>query len=120
MKIVTKPPQPEESEFFSDFTGKRFEHDIPEVTLKFSFNYGSKFDDSEITFHLTDMESEGILEVIKKRLSEKSKNILEEYLNKSRKNYNDSFDCRDWNGCDYHGANIELYKYFLNIKEHEE
>jgi hypothetical protein len=119
MKNIIKPQQREEAEIFSDFSGERFEHDIPEVTLKFSFNYGSKFDDSEITFHLTDKESEGILETIKKRLSQKSKDLMETQLNKVSKDYSDSFDCRDWNGCDYYLASMDLFRYFLDLKEND-
>lgn len=114
MKIVTKPMQQEEAEIFSDFSGERFHHDIPEVTIKMSFNYGSKFDDSEIEFHLSDSESKGILELINARLSERTKQVIDERLQKTEKNYEDAFQCRDWNNCDYYLGSIDLYKYFIN------
>ena len=116
MKIVTKPKQEEETEIFSDFSGERFTYDIAEVTVKLTFNYGSKFDDSEIEFHISDLESESILELINTRLSEKTKTIINERLQKTQKNYNDAFQCRDWDNCDYYGANANLYRYFLKIK----
>jgi hypothetical protein len=114
MKIITKPKQREEAEIFSDFSGERFAHDIPEVTLKFEFNYGSKFDDSQIEFHFSDLESKDILELIKIKLSEKTKQLIKGGLKKTEESYNQSFDCRDWDGCDYYAANADLYKYFLD------
>lgn len=114
MKIITKPRQEEEAEIFSDFSGERFQHDIPEVTIKMSFGYGSKFDDSEIEFHLNEEESKDILNLLKSKLSNKTKQIIDERLQKAEKNYDDSFQCRDWHGCDYYAASVDLYKYFLN------
>ena len=117
MKIITKPQQKEEVEIYSDFSGERFHHDIPEVTIKFSFEYGSKYDDSQIEFHLNDNEAKDILELIKAGLSDKTKENIKKCLEKANKEYDECMDFRDWNGCDYHGASIELYKYFLNYGE---
>lgn len=117
MKIITKPQQKEEAEIYSDFSGERFHHDIPEVTIKFSFEYGSKYDDSQIEFHLNENEVKDILELIKAGLSDRTKENIKKCLEKSNKEYDECMDFRDWNGCDYHGASIELYKYFLNHGE---
>ena len=119
MKIITRPRQEEEAEIFSDFSGERFQHDIPEVTIKMSFNYGSKFDDSEIEFHLSDDEAKDILKSIKSRLSDRTKQVIDERLQKAERDYDDSFQCRDWHGCDYYAASIDLYKYLLNYNGEE-
>lgn len=117
MKIVTKPQQKEEIEIYSDFSGERFQYDIPEVTIKFDFEYGSKYDDAQIEFHFSDKEADDILKLIKTNLSEKTKDNIKKYLEESNKKYDECMDFRDWDGCDYYGANIELYKYFLNYGE---
>jgi hypothetical protein len=117
MKIIVKPKQKEEAEFYSDFSGDRFEHDIPEVELKLSFNYGSKFDQSNLEFHFSDSEAMQLLETIKYKLSQKTKEDLNAQLEKLEKNYDDSFDMRSWDSCEYYGNNIELYRYFLGIQE---
>jgi hypothetical protein len=119
MKIITKPRQEEEAEIFSDFSGERFHYDIPEVTIKMSFNYGSKFDDSDIEFHLNEEEADDILNLIKSRLSDKTKQVISERLEKSEKDYEDSFQSRDWNGCDYYIASTNLYRYLLNYNGEE-
>lgn len=120
MKIVTKPKQQEEAEIFSDFSGERFQHDIPEVMIKMSFNYGSKFDDSEIEFHLSDLESKSILELINTRLSERTRRVINERLQKTKKDYDGAFQCRDWDNCDYYLSSINLYKYFINHNRDEQ
>ena len=62
MKKIITPKQHEEASYFSDFTGKPFgDFFHPPVELKLSFNYGSKYDSSEITFHLSDEDIEPIL-----------------------------------------------------------
>lgn len=112
MKNIIKPRQDEEVEIFSDFSGERFMHDIPEVTIKLDFGYGSKFDDSQIEFHLTDEESKDILELIKNRLCDNTKEKMKKETKKAQKDYNDAMDFRDWNDCDYYASKIELHKYF--------
>jgi hypothetical protein len=117
MKIIVKPKQKEEAELYSDFSGDRFEHDIPEVELKLSFNYGSKFDQSSLEFHLSDSDAVELLETIKYKLSKKTKEDLNAKLEKLENNYNESVDVRSWESCDYYGNNIDLYRYLLGIHE---
>jgi hypothetical protein len=57
MKKITKPSEPEEAVYYSDFTGKL----LPEsttfgapITVQIDFNYGSKYDGSKIELHLDD------------------------------------------------------------------
>ena len=81
MKKVIKPITREESEYSSDFSGERFHLDIPDVTIKVSFNYGSRFDDSEIEFHLSDKETEEVLSFIKNKICDKTKDYLRNNAN---------------------------------------
>jgi hypothetical protein len=114
MKKIIKPAQKEEAEVYSDFSGERFNHDIPEVTLKFEFNYGSQFDDSRLEFDLTDKEAKEILDLIKSKLSPKRKELMKNNLEESSTNYEQCMESRDWDGCEYYGNNNLLYKYFLD------
>lgn len=116
MKKIVKPAQKEEAEIYSDFSGERFNHDIPEVTIKFDFNYGSQFDDSRIEFDLTENEAQEILDLIKSKLSQKRKDLMTQELKNTNINYEQCMDSRDWDGCEHYGSNAFLYKYFLNQK----
>jgi hypothetical protein len=114
MKKIVKPAQREEAKVYSDFSGERFPHDIPEVTIKFEFNYGSQFDESKIEFDLTEKEAKEILDLIKSKLSQQRKELMKENLKDSNTNYQQCMEARDWDGCEYYGSNNLLYKYFLN------
>ena len=117
MKIVIEPKQEEKVECYSDFSGDRFEYDIPEVELNISFNYGSKFDEASIELHLKHSEAMELLETVKYKLSPKTKENLNQKLEMLQKNYNDSADSRSWECCDYYGNNIDLYRFLLGIQE---
>jgi len=117
MKVIIKPKQKEEAEFYSDFSGDRFEHDIPEVELNFSFGYGSGFDGSDLNFHLSQFDAMVVLELIKSKLCEKTKNKMKEMLKELENKYNDSIDSRDWGSCEYYGTNSDMLKFFLDIHE---
>ena len=80
MKNIIKPAQKEDAEYYSDFSGERFEHDIPEVEIKFSFEYGSMFDGSSFDIHLSDEETKEILDLIKNKLSNRTKEKLNSNL----------------------------------------
>lgn len=69
MKKILKKARKEKAEYSCDFTGKKFDKFDPEVQIKFSFSYGSRFDGEEIEFHLSDTESVKVLDFIKERLS---------------------------------------------------
>lgn len=114
MKKIIKPLTQEEAECYSDFSGERFHLDIPEATIKISFDYGSQFDDSEIEFHLSDEEVKDVLNFIKTKMSDKTKQHLRE------KYIKDVIDCKskiankDWNAWEQYSSNVALWKYFLN------
>jgi len=115
MKKTIKVKTDEECEYYSDFSGKRFEHDIPEVVLNLEFGYGSPFDDSKCEFHLTHDESVEILQLIKNKISNKTKKVLTESLKKSEKQYESSIKSRDWNSCDFLASEIDMFKFLLTI-----
>jgi len=116
MKKIIKPKTNEESEYYSDFSGERFEHDIPEVLLKFEFGYGSPFDDSNWEFHLSHNESLELLNLIKNKISEKTKQSFSDVLMDSEKQYNYSMEFRDWPSCDFLASKLDMCKFFLNDK----
>jgi len=117
MKIIVKPKQKEEAEYYSDFSGDRFEHDIPEVEMNFSFGYGSKFDDSDLKFHISHFEAMQILELVKSKLSQKTKDKMKETLKESENRYEDSVESRDYDSCEHYGRNSDMYRFFLDINE---
>lgn len=118
MKNIIKPTQKEEAEYYSDFSGERFNHDIPEVEIKFSFEYGSKFDGSSFDVHLSDEEAKEIILLIRSKLSEKTKQKLNDFLEKTEKDYDDCIQFRDWDASDFHASSIGMYRFLLN-KEFE-
>jgi 1,4-alpha-glucan branching enzyme len=113
MKKIIQPKQEEKVEYFSDFSNKSFELFPPDVQIKFEFNYGSKFDGAKIEFHLTDQESENVLDFIRMNLSENKITELKNKLESTEEDYEDNVDARDWQSCDYFHNCIELYKYLL-------
>lgn len=114
MKKIIKPLQKEESEYYCDFSGKKFDNNIPEVELKLSFNYGSKFDDSSIEFHFEEKEINEILLLLRSKLSKRTKKKINSFLKQSENKYEDSIKFREWDSCDYYASNIEFYKFLLN------
>ena len=113
MKKIIQPKKEEKLEYFSDFSNKSFELFLPDVQIKFEFNYGSKFDGAKIEFHLTDQEAEHVLDFIRMNLSKGRINELKNRLKSAEEDYQDNVDARDWQSCDYFHNCIELYKYLL-------
>lgn len=113
MKKITAVAVKEQSKVFSDFSGQRFRYDIPEATLRFDFGYGSSFDDGFIEFHLSDKESKEVLNFIKEKLHKNTKEHFQKMLKKESKNYEESIQFRDYNGCEHYGSSVALYKFFL-------
>lgn len=72
MKKVLKPAEPEETIYYSDFSGTLFEH-CPPVTVKIECDYGSEYDGARVELHLTDTELKHLLVYIKDRLNAESK-----------------------------------------------
>ncbi len=113
MKKIIKPKQEEKVEYFSDFSDKSFKAFHPDVRIKFEFNYGSKFDGAKVEFHLTDQESEHVLDFIRMNLSEGKINELKNKLELAEDDYEDNVSVRDWQSCDHFYNCVELYKYLL-------
>jgi hypothetical protein len=80
MKKILIPKQEEESVYYTDFKGECFGEIEPPITLKISFNYGSKNDGEDVEIHLTDEEFEPVLRLIKDRMCEESKEIIKSIL----------------------------------------
>ena len=88
MKKIIVPEQREEATYFSDFSGQPF-GDLyhPPVTLKLEFNYGSEYDGSEITLHLSDKDIAPILELISSKLNPDVQKILKEAFDENDEEY---------------------------------
>ena len=85
MKKIIQPQVKEQSEYYSDISGKRFDNDIPHVELTMDFGYGSRYDGAKITFHLNHEESMEILETIKSKLSDKTKKTFKKIIKDQEK-----------------------------------
>jgi hypothetical protein len=79
VKKVLKPQEPEESIYYSDFSGKLLKDFVP-VTVKIECDYGSEYDEARIEFHLTDAEFKHLLVNIKDSLSPESKKELKKQI----------------------------------------
>ena len=114
MKKIITPKQHEEATYFSDFTGAPF-GDLyhPPVELKLSFNYGSEYDQSQITFHLSDKDVEPILQLISSKLNPDYKKKLEQDLDENIDNMNDALDAHDPLMCEHYINCNNLYKKLL-------
>ena len=114
MKKVIVPEQKEEANYFSDFSGQPFgELYHPPVTLKLEFNYGSKYDGSEITLHLSDKDIEPILELISSKLNSDFKKNLKNELEENDEQYFNAIEARDPMECEYRISCNNLLKRLL-------
>jgi hypothetical protein len=115
MKKILKPKQIEEAIYFSDFTGQPFDTNFrhPPVELKLSFNYGSEYDQSEITLHLSDRDMEPILDLISTKLNPDFKKSLEVSLDENIDNMHNALDARDPLLCDYYISCNNFFKKLL-------
>jgi hypothetical protein len=80
MKKVLKLSEPEDCVYYSDFTGKLFEHNMVPVTIKIECDYDSKYDEARIELHLTDVEFKNLLVYMKDRLCRESKEELKKQI----------------------------------------
>ena len=117
MKIIKKPYQPEQSEYFNDFTGESFTAFDPDCSLKISFGYGSEFDGAKIQLDLSDQEIKPILEMIREKLCDQTKKHIEQKLSETEDNYDDAMQTRDWSACDLVGNCMSLYRFLLSKNE---
>jgi hypothetical protein len=115
MKKILVPKQLEEATYFSDFTGEPF-GDLfhPPVTLKLEFNYGSKYDSSEITLHLSDKDVEPILDLIKSRLNPDVQKILKEAFQENDEELQNAIEARDPRECELRINNNKLFNKLLD------
>jgi len=114
MKKVIVPKQIEEANYFSDFSGQPFGDLLhPPVTLKLEFNYGSDYDGSEITLHLSDRDVASILELISSKLNPDFKKQLMEELIENDEQYFNAIEARDSLECEYRISCNNLYKKLL-------
>lgn len=120
MKKIIKPAEREEAVHFSDFSGKPFPGCFgPDVTLKLSFNYGSKYDQTDLTLDLTDEDVRPLLALIKRSITEDFKQHLKRKLATQENNYEQSIRFRDWEGCEYTCNNMSFLKELLGLTEQE-
>jgi hypothetical protein len=102
MKKITIPKQHEQATYFSDFTGQPFGLYHPPVELKLSFNYGSEYDQSEITLHLSDKDVAPIMDLIQSKLNPDFKKSLEEDLDENIDKMHEALDAREPLTYDYY------------------
>lgn len=103
MKKILKPKQLEQAAYFSDFTGQPF-GDLfhPPVELKMTFSYGSIYDQSEVTLHLSDKDMEPILDLIQSKLNPDYKKDLRDTLDDNNEELDAAMDSRDPMMCEYY------------------
>ena len=114
MKKILKPKQLEQAAYFSDFTGQPFGGLFhPPVELKMTFNYGSIYDQSEVTLHLSDKDMEPILDLIQSKLNPDYKKDLKDTLDDNNEELDAAMDSRDPMMCEYYISCNSLIKKLL-------
>ena len=115
MKNILKPKQHEEAIYFSDFTGTPFNSNFrhPPIELKITFNYGSIYDGSDVTLHLSDKDMEPILDLISSKLNPDFKKSLQNELEENDEEYFNAIEARDPIECDYRISCNSLIKKLL-------
>ena len=110
MKKVTTPYQQEDAVYYSDFSGRCFGETGPDAELQMTFNYGSKYDGSNLTIHLTDKEAQEVIDYIKSRVTQDFKNHLNKTLEEEKAMIQQSLESRDYIMGQYALNSAELYK----------
>jgi len=116
MKKVIKPAEKEEAVYFSDISGKSFGEFGAPVELKLSFNYGSKYDGTEITFQMDDNDAKPVLDLLKELVTSDFKEASKKFLENHEKSLEDSIQMRDWEYCDRMSDSIQFWRDFLKLK----
>lgn len=84
MKKILKPFSAEKAEYYSDLSNKPF-YEMPPITVKYEFSYGSRLDGTLIEMHFTDEEFLIIYNCFKNKLTKdrtkKLDLILKELIN---------------------------------------
>jgi hypothetical protein len=117
MKEIIEHAKKEKAVYRSDFSDYEFDEGGPDIDLKLSFNYGSKYDGAALSLHLTDSDVECILDIIKSKITDNYKKEMERLLNRYIKQYNEAVDFRDWDHCDCLGNSIDIIKHIIDYKE---
>ena len=110
MKKVLKPATKEEAVYYSDFSGKCFDQHGAPAVLNLEFNYGSKYDTGKITLHLTDKESEEVINFLKQKLNKDCIDTFKKMIYHQEVQYNEAMDFRDWNSCERIACSGDLLK----------
>ena len=116
MKKVFKPAEREEAAYYSDFTGKPLDNCGPNVELKMEFAYGSKYDGSRFTLHLSDEDADQILSFLASKLSSDCRKEIQKNLEQFDARYDDAMDSRAWHECDLLHNNRTVLKKLLNLE----
>jgi hypothetical protein len=74
------------------------------------FNYGSKYDGSKLRFDLDDKDVEGILALLKSKLSNDTKKALKIGCAVLDDKYENSIQSRDWTDCEFFCNEKDLLK----------
>lgn len=75
MKKILKPFTPEQSVYYSDFSGKCFGEFPPEATVTFDFSYGSTVDGETIEFHLSTKEALEVIQYMSEQIKDRALKI---------------------------------------------
>jgi hypothetical protein len=117
MKNITKPAQREESDYYSDFSGKKIKFPVPPAQITLDFNYGSPYDESKITFDLDNEEAKEVIAFFREKLSARTRKELNRRLKLADKNHDDNFQARDWHSVEHYGAEAQLLEALLGVKK---
>ena len=120
MKKIIKPAEREESVYYSDFSGKPLCEFGPDVEVKISCGYGSKYDGTDFILHVDDNDLEKIVDALKNWVSDDFKSELKKKLDNQEEEIEKSMQMRDWDHCDMLSDNAWFIRKFLNINYDEE
>lgn len=118
MKKTLKPAEREEAAYYSDFTGKPLGEFGAEASLIMNFSYGSKYDGSAFTLHLSDEDADGILSFLASKLTEEARKEIKTNLEQFDVRYDDAMDSRAWHECDILHNNREVLKKLLGLDKY--
>ena len=116
MKKIIKPAEREEASYYSDFTGKPLNECGPDVELNMSFSYGSQYDGSRFTIHLSDKDAIEVLAFLASKLSTDCRKDIQRNLEQFDVRYDDAMDSRAWEECDMLHNNRSVLKKLLNLE----
>lgn len=113
MKKIITPQIREEAVYYSDFSGKCLGNIVPTVEVTINFNYGSEYDGSSITLHLSDQDAKLLISTIKNHISEEYKQMLSSKIAKSYNKLDDAIAAREPEQCTLEVKSINALKNLL-------